>query len=61
MSRPRHSQKRDALRIVEIFVQDSWHRRGCQVRASGCGVSAPAECQELHEEPLVRALRLSAP
>ena len=57
---PETAQKRDALRIVEIFVEDSWHRCGCQVGVGGGRVSAPGECQELHEEPLVRALRLPA-
>ena len=52
-------EQADALRIVEVFVQDAGYAGRLEVRGRRCRVSAAGEGEQLHVEPLVRALRLA--
>jgi hypothetical protein len=53
---PIEGQEADAPRIVDVFVQDARDPRLAERERERPGVGAPAEGEELHEQPLVGAL-----
>ena len=52
-------QQGDAVRVVDVLVERARQARRCERGGERRHVRASAKCQQLHEEPHVRTLRLA--